>query len=914
MPSLALQLLLCAGLVLCFTTPVAAFGAGNIINVSQIAGKNWRHGDIEDILLELMISASGGTRFDKLAVKRVYFGNWLRDYSQAIDVGGLKQLPKDTIRILLWVLSFVTFGFATAEFEVTEERLGCYRPEEHIDNPKDYADNEDARKYDSRLRGPVDEGKELAIDDRTGLKVYIASEDRGCDTSAGLVRKKFIEAIEKGRAYGRDGNNNDLYEALRLLGTGLHCLEDYAAHSNYIELALREMGIDAFPHVGENTEIEINGKRIFPLVTGTFGMTDFLHSVVGEVSDKVAQSEVQELDAKLAAAEQQSQDGGTTSTLKGILDNIPFGLLGLGDSNFGDQASKIQDDANNKQSDQGEQSKRIAGMDVNELKTQAAQTMKEIYPIMEFHDKVMKAMSQAIDKIPGASELLENLTGAMQIFIFSMLAPYVKPILNRVKTELAAGSGGVLQASENAQFNVFEDGNSSDPTHSVLSKDHFTNILNEVAGRVATESVKFAVPLIVAGWEDSNRDANQICDEILQIFHHPALRDENKQGQRAMFEVVQNWWNEKDDGMKQHFTEALSKQGVREGKNHEGEDPNPGPGGCGHSHGGMGGRQNHGQSSGGYNAPSRSLETNEGSYGGSSNRNRYNQEESYGSGGGYGSSNRDRNEEQSYGGGYGSSNRENTGETYGGSGGYGSSNRNREETSSYGGGGGYGSSNRNRGNDETTSYGGGGGGYGGNNEDVSGSSARHWGGEDTSTSYSASREESSYSRNEESSSYGRDNQASYETSSRNRGNEDTYGSRNTGGYGSSYGGNNREEESSYGGGRDNQASYETSSRNRGNEDTYGSGNTGGYGSSYGGNNREEESSYGGGRDNETSSYNRGGEETGYGRQSSSRYQEGSYGNNNEGEEDSYGRRVGGGYGQDEQSGGGRGGYGRSSEY
>lgn len=77
MPSLALQLLLCAGLVLCFTTPVAAFGAGNIINVSQIAGKNWRHGDIEDILLELMISASGGTRFDKLAVKRVYFVCWL---------------------------------------------------------------------------------------------------------------------------------------------------------------------------------------------------------------------------------------------------------------------------------------------------------------------------------------------------------------------------------------------------------------------------------------------------------------------------------------------------------------------------------------------------------------------------------------------------------------------------------------------------------------------------------------------------------------------------------------------------------------------------------------------------------------------------------------------------------------------
>lgn len=57
------------------------------------------------------------------------------------------------------------------------------------------------------------------------MKTYIASEDRDIETSAGLVRRKFTEAIEKGRAYGRDGNKEDLYEALRLLGTGLHCLE-----------------------------------------------------------------------------------------------------------------------------------------------------------------------------------------------------------------------------------------------------------------------------------------------------------------------------------------------------------------------------------------------------------------------------------------------------------------------------------------------------------------------------------------------------------------------------------------------------------------------------------------------------------------------------------------------------------------
>ncbi len=31
----------------------------------------------------------------------------------------------------------MSFGYGTKEFEVTSDRLGCYRPEEHIDNPKD---------------------------------------------------------------------------------------------------------------------------------------------------------------------------------------------------------------------------------------------------------------------------------------------------------------------------------------------------------------------------------------------------------------------------------------------------------------------------------------------------------------------------------------------------------------------------------------------------------------------------------------------------------------------------------------------------------------------------------------------------------------------------------------------------------
>lgn len=44
-----------------------------------------------------------------MMIKRVYFGNWLRDYSQAMDVGSLKGVQASTVRILVWVLSFLVF-------------------------------------------------------------------------------------------------------------------------------------------------------------------------------------------------------------------------------------------------------------------------------------------------------------------------------------------------------------------------------------------------------------------------------------------------------------------------------------------------------------------------------------------------------------------------------------------------------------------------------------------------------------------------------------------------------------------------------------------------------------------------------------------------------------------------------------
>ena len=121
--------------------------------------------------------------------------------------------------------------YGTKEFEVTAERLGCYRPEEHIDNPKDYADNLDVRQYNRRLRGPVDERREPAVNPQTGLKKYIAKEGMGIDTSAGLIRRLFCRNVLLGRRYARFRQEEGVHVAFRLMGTGCHSLEDFAAHS-----------------------------------------------------------------------------------------------------------------------------------------------------------------------------------------------------------------------------------------------------------------------------------------------------------------------------------------------------------------------------------------------------------------------------------------------------------------------------------------------------------------------------------------------------------------------------------------------------------------------------------------------------------------------------------------------------------
>jgi hypothetical protein len=106
----------------------------------------------------------------------------------------------------------------------------------------------------------------------------------------------------------------------------------------------------------------------------------------------------------------------------------------------------------------------------------------------------VKAINATIAKIPGLEALVQKISETLTLFILSLLAPFVRPIINKVSESLKMGSTGVIKASQDQQYGPWNDSSCTDPTHSMLSKDHFTNCLNPVAGRVAATVLQYIVP------------------------------------------------------------------------------------------------------------------------------------------------------------------------------------------------------------------------------------------------------------------------------------------------------------------------------------------------------------------------------------------------------------------------------------
>lgn len=99
-----------------------------------------------------------------------------------------------------------------------------------------------------------------------------------------------------------------------------------------------------------------------------------------------------------------------------------------------------------------------------------------LWKILSFRDSVMKKIENTLDKIPLLGALVEKISNSVSVFIMTTLEPYVKPLLGTATSALGDSSQALLDAHKDDQFEVWNNPNSTDPTHSFLSKVSFRGV------------------------------------------------------------------------------------------------------------------------------------------------------------------------------------------------------------------------------------------------------------------------------------------------------------------------------------------------------------------------------------------------------------------------------------------------------
>jgi hypothetical protein len=218
------------------------------------------------------------------------------------------------------------------------------------------------------------------------------------------------------------------------------------------------------------------------------------------------QSEVDEIDIALKNAEGDSASGSSTrgfgpssggGDFGSLLTSLPIVGDGFASQARSLKAASVAQEEENTRYVSSERSRSRDNQNVVPGMNPEFDPVKvagKIYPILEFHDKVAKAIHSGITKIPGLEKILDRISEALSAFVMGLLAPFIRPIIQQVSKALKEGNENVISASANSQFEPWTNPHCTDPTHSMLAKDHFTNILNSCAGRVAQAIVAYVVP------------------------------------------------------------------------------------------------------------------------------------------------------------------------------------------------------------------------------------------------------------------------------------------------------------------------------------------------------------------------------------------------------------------------------------
>lgn len=522
--------------------PVPPFSAGSY---GSMGLEGWAHGDIE----EKALSAVGYTALER---RQVYYGNWLRDFSQIIvgttlhfsakDTATLKELaggnkypdaPKhtpitDLLRLFTqtqWVevmkiLAVHEFAFKSemnggdpnksyydymaafnSEFGgLGADILGVYRPEEHLDNPK-YLKNEsiygaaeldhpvryqheppNALKTSSTLSTGLREDEErlpdgsgpLDVDEAEMMKNFLLHDiDADRPSPMSYFEEQLKLAVQKGRNK----------KGLRHLGAALHVLEDYYAHSNFVEIALIKIGehkvwpwVDMTPEVKDLT----NGAAkalLIPVTTGYFSSAATLASVVPKVAEVF------------------------------FGPAPPYKPLQAGHRTFAEVLAQYFLYARSKNEEELEEDQRtkLLGWTYAEL-------LAALLWVFKQRDDFRRARDEGGFWGPilrGAGEGAYWMGNALAFFpklIITKFLEVVPPAILELQTKV----GPPLQ---------------DDPSHTQLAKDPPNHHLNELAGELAVEAVRDVGERLKACWSGTTTAQSLVQHVRTRYFKHPSQTD-----------------------------------------------------------------------------------------------------------------------------------------------------------------------------------------------------------------------------------------------------------------------------------------------------------------------------------------------------------------------------------------------------
>ena len=414
-------------------------------------------------------------------------------------------------------------AFEKEYFDIDEKKLGVYRPDEHIDNPK--TDPIDKNAHNPKLNTGDAYGfvgqpskEEMRIGMAYGMKNYIRADKSSSGFSTKRTAYEYVE--QKIKAAAKSNPNFKDAHLMADFGAALHVIEDYFAHSNYVEIAASKVSkndrvfpwIDKIenpkPYVGSidfnydkfakmepskavqflakkstpsivdksHTKIDTaigtynQIARFIPVVTGTFAELDMLASLMPILKDKVFSIEIS-----------------------------PYYNLKPGDRTDNDALLlEILKDLDESQS-----------IDKGQKSTDYVDGFKRF---LEYRDLMEEGKEHVPKIIREKFHYFMERISAMLNFMFFHLIKIIAGKLGDAQLLLQ-------QQVEQAELGTISIG--TDPSHTQIAKDDPGKPMHELSALLAVEAVRSVGEKMFACWK-GKITVQEVLDEVDRIMQHPA--------------------------------------------------------------------------------------------------------------------------------------------------------------------------------------------------------------------------------------------------------------------------------------------------------------------------------------------------------------------------------------------------------